>query len=603
MAFRYTISRKIGIGFGALIISVLVVFVFSVTNFQSGDRAIKAGQKKYTRIESIYQPSEDLLNKLVYQIEQSKGRASQWVNDPSKDEAKFKAEFRDLIFNKIPQTKSKLGKIAESWEDEGERKKLIEAFKKVDDLFTIYEEIMMMLNSLEAYNDASTVLFLRVYVSNEGEVEVFSDEATDGLKEILKSQQEMSEAATTDFKKDMEIVSNNFEQGTRIITILGIALGIGGLLIAIFTIRSIVRPVRVLRQMLQSMGIGDLPEKLISVKNDEIGDMAKSMNDLVDALRRTSDFAAEVGKSNFDYPHQPLSEKDTLGKALLKMRDELAETERILEEKVEERTQEIEKQKQKVEELYVDVTDSIKYAKRLQDSILPPSSKITDLLEDSFVLFKPKDIVSGDFYWVEETKEKVLFAAVDCTGHGVPGAFMSLIGSNGLNHAVKDHGKSSPAAILDDLNVTASETFNKGVSEKEVSDGMDIALCSISKDGKVMEYSGANNPLYLIRNGEIIKHNADKFAIGSFKNGEKKYTNNLIEIQKGDVIYIFSDGYADQFGGAKGKKFLYSNFRDLLIEIHNKPTSQQKEILDQRIEEWKGNYEQVDDILVFGVRV
>jgi serine phosphatase RsbU (regulator of sigma subunit) len=355
--------------------------------------------------------------------------------------------------------------------------------------------------------------------------------------------------------------------------------------------------------MLTSMGIGDLPEKVTKVKNDEIGDMAKSMNDLVDALRRTSDFAAEVGKSNFDYPHQPLSDKDTLGKALLKMRDELAETERILEEKVEERTREIEKQKQRVEELYMDVTDSIKYAKRLQDSILPPESKISDLLEDSFVLFKPKDIVSGDFYWLEETKDKVLFAAVDCTGHGVPGAFMSLVGSNGLNHAVKDHGKHTPAEILDDLNVTASQTFNKDVSEKEVSDGMDIALCSISKDRKTLEFSGANNPLYLVRDGKIIKHKADKFAIGSFKNQEKKYTNNSIDVQKGDVIYIFSDGYADQFGGEKGKKFLYSNFRDLLIEIHKKPTAEQKSILNQRIEEWKGNYEQVDDILVFGVRI
>ena len=603
MALRYTISRKIGIGFGASLLSVFVDFIFSVINFKSGEEAMKSGQTRYTKIEEVYQPSEELLNKLIYQIEQSKGRASQWVNDQSKDEAKFKTEFRDLVFNEIPRTKRMLGDIMMQWEDSTEQAQLLTAFKKIDDLFMYYDEIMTMLSDLEAYNNASNVMYLRIFVSNEGEVEVNANDAINILKQILKAQQRKSEEATANFKKDMAEVSDNFEYGIRIITILGIALGAGGLVVAILTIRSIVMPVRKLREMLQLMGIGDLPEKITNVKNDEIGDMSKSMNDLVDALRRTSDFAAEVGKSNFDYPHEPLSDKDTLGKALLKMRDELAETERILEEKVEERTREIEKQKQRVEELYMDVTDSIKYAKRLQDSILPPESKLQNLLEDCFVLYKPKDIVSGDFYWIEEKNDKVFFAAVDCTGHGVPGAFMSLVGSNGLDHAVKDHKKSSPAEILDDLNVTASETFNKEATDKTVSDGMDIALCSLSKDRTKMEYSGANNPLYLVREGRIIKYKADKFAIGSFKNGEKKYTNNVVELKKGDVIYIFSDGYADQFGGDKGKKFLYSNFRDLLVEIHQKPTTEQKAMLDKRIEEWRGNYEQVDDILVFGVKI
>jgi serine phosphatase RsbU (regulator of sigma subunit)/HAMP domain-containing protein len=603
MAFRYTISRKIGIGFGASIISVFIVFIFSVSNFQSGDRAIKSGQTRFTKIENVYQPSEELLNRLIYQIEQSKGRASQWVNDPSTDEAKFKTEFRDLIYNEIPKTRAELGAMMEQWEDSTEQNSLIMAFDKINDLFDYYEEIMVMLSDLEAYNNPSYVLILRIYVSNEGEVEVKANDAINLLKEILESQQKRTEDATTDFKEDMAEVSDNFENGIRIITALGIALGVGGLLVAILTIRSIVVPVRLLREMLKSMGIGDLPEKVVKVKNDEIGDMAKSMNDLVDALRRTSDFAAEVGKSNFDYPHEPLSDKDTLGKALLQMRDELAETERILEDKVEERTREIEKQKQRVEELYLDVTDSIKYAKRLQDSILPPETRIASLLKDSFVLFKPKDIVSGDFYWLEESGGKTLFAAVDCTGHGVPGAFMSLIGSNGLNHAVKEHGKHTPAEILDDLNETSSGTFNRDENENTVSDGMDIALCSLTKDRKKLEYSGANNPLYLVRGGKIIKYKADKFAIGSFKNGEKKYSNTEIDLQKGDVVYIFSDGYADQFGGSKGKKFLYSNFRDLLIEIHQKPIEEQKTLLNQRIEEWKGNYEQVDDILVFGVKI
>ena len=196
----------------------------------------------------------------------------------------------------------------------------------------------------------------------------------------------------------------------------------------------------------QNLGRGVFPKKNLDPSNDEIGEMTVAMNSLVKGLKKTTSFAQEVGQSNFNYPYKPLSSEDILGHALLKMKDSLAETERTLELKVKERTEEVVKQKDeidlqksKLEELYKDVTDSIKYAKRLQDSILPPRSYIEGLFPDSFVLFKPKDIVSGDFYWMNRIGSKHIFAAVDCTGHGVPGAFMSLVGANGLNSAVKEH--------------------------------------------------------------------------------------------------------------------------------------------------------------------
>ena len=180
---------------------------------------------------------------------------------------------------------------------------------------------------------------------------------------------------------------------------------------------------------------------------------------------------------------------------------------------------------------------------------------------------------------------------------------MSLIGANALNQIVNQNVH-EPAEMLNQLNRLSSEALNKSEEGRDkVRDGMDLALCAISKDGTKLEYSGANNPLYIIRDGELEVVKADKFAIASFTFGEQQYKNHEFEVKKGDIIYIFSDGYADQFGGVKGKKFMYRQFRELLMSIKDKPMKEQKRILDERIEEWKGSYEQVDDILVIGVRI
>jgi len=282
----------------------------------------------------------------------------------------------------------------------------------------------------------------------------------------------------------------------------------------------------------------------------------------------------------------------------------------MLEQKVQERTEEvvlqrdeIERQRLKLEDLYKDVTDSIRYAKRLQYSILPPNEFIRKVCPESFVLFKPKDIVSGDFYWFFETEGKSLVAAVDCTGHGVPGAFMSLVGANGLNAAVKEHHNITPGLILNELNKFVSDSLNKGSEDNSVRDGMDLSLCSIDYKKMEVAFSGANNPLYIIRNEEFIIVKADKFAIGSFEPGSKEYTTSIVPIEKGDVLYLFSDGYADQFGGEKGKKFLYKQFRDNLLAIHKLTMNQQHDMLKKDIENWQGSYEQVDDILVIGIRI
>mgnify|MGYP000294525967 CR=1 FL=1 len=327
-------------------------------------------------------------------------------------------------------------------------------------------------------------------------------------------------------------------------------------------------------------------------------------------MKKTTHFAEEVGQSNFNSPYKPLSDEDVLGHALLKMRDELAETERILEQKVKERTEEVvrqrdenERQRLKLEDLYKAVTASIRYAKRLQNSILPPKEVIETICPQSFVLYKPKDIVSGDFYWFEKSEKINFFAAVDCTGHGVPGAFMSLVGANGLNTSIREHKAVEPNEILNHLNTFVSESLNKSREENQIRDGMDIALCSINYETMELKYAGANNPLYLIRDNQFTIIKADKFAIGSFEPMTKTYNQHTLKLQKGDVIYLFSDGYADQFGGERGKKFLYNRFREHLLTVHQKPMNEQKDYLERTMHEWQGSFEQVDDILVIGVRI
>lgn len=289
-----------------------------------------------------------------------------------------------------------------------------------------------------------------------------------------------------------------------------------------------------------------------------------------------------------------------------------------LEQKVRERTIEIQQQKEEIEaqrdaievqrDMLADqkkhITDSIRYAQRIQNAILPENNYIRKLLPESFVYYKPKDIVSGDFYWVNEIDNKVLFAAVDCTGHGVPGAFMSIMGNNHLNYALKVFKANKPADILDQLNYGVSQSLRQDTKDMKLRDGMDIALCMLDYENMKLEYAGAFNPLYIIRNGEALQYKADKFPIGSYIGDKtRNFTNHEIDLRKGDVLYIFSDGFTDQFGGPDRRKFLIKNFRNLLVEISDRPMSEQREILDTTLTTWKGDQEQVDDVLVFGVRI
>ena len=253
-----------------------------------------------------------------------------------------------------------------------------------------------------------------------------------------------------------------------------------------------------------------------------------------------------------------------------------------------------------LEEKTENITSSISYAKKIQDALAPSSLFIKEYLYNSFIFYKPKDVVSGDFYWVEKKGNKILFAAVDCTGHGVPGAFVSIIGNNGLSRCINEFGLTQPSLILDKLKKIVEQTFEKSV--EQVNDGMDIALCSLDLETNVLEYAGANNPLLYISKGELFEIKADKQPIGRYVKSAP-FTNHRLQLEKGDLVYVFSDGYVDQFGGDRDKKFKTSQFKELLFSIKNKPIHLQKDIILQKHLEWKGETEQTDDICVVGVKV
>lgn len=272
---------------------------------------------------------------------------------------------------------------------------------------------------------------------------------------------------------------------------------------------------------------------------------------------------------------------------------------------------EITLQKKIVEEQNRDILDSINYAQRIQHAVLPSQDEMHKLFPQSFVFFRPRDIVSGDFWWIGQSGDTKIVAVADCTGHGVPGAFMSLIGNTALNEVVKEKHISDPGEILTQLahNIVAALKQENKTDAPEVStsgvvkDGMDIALCCIDEKAGVLKYSGANNPLYFIRNGKMEEIKGDRQPVGIFDGELKPFTVHTLLLKDIDAVYIFTDGFADQFGGESGKKFKYSQLKQLLFDRHKKSPSEQEQDLEAVFQKWRGNLDQVDDVLVAGIKI
>lgn len=264
----------------------------------------------------------------------------------------------------------------------------------------------------------------------------------------------------------------------------------------------------------------------------------------------------------------------------------------------------IKQQSSIIAEQHKDILDSINYAKRIQEALFPPKAFVESILPQSFVLLKPKAVVTGDFYWMEKIGDKIFVAAADCTGHGVPGALMSIIGFNLISKSVNTNGTTRPCDILNELSRGIYKTLRQNSRNEGVQDGMEISVISIDIKKGTLEFAAARQPVYRVRENELLKLSPDRFPIGIYSGQYlQEFNNQQIQIESGDTIYMFTDGYSDQFGGPEKKKFKTLQFQKLLLSIQHFPMEEQKLILNKKIEDWKGDFEQVDDIMIIGIRI
>ena len=566
-------------------------FVVIVAFYHTG-QTLSRSREINQRINTIYAPSVKLLEELDNHLVNAQQLMKQWVNVQQLEGDPERIEAMTLCTQIIPTQLNRIDTISKNWSEEHRAMKL-QLFHQVNQLLTAYSEVRDLLPTYHSYFEPSNRM--------EAEYFFMADEDVPGA---LNSARKELAILTGDQRKimfrEIEQLNESFQQLITGLIYYTLAVILVGILAAIRTSQSIVRPVNALRSKLNNLAKGVYSVHSTRVGNDEIGDMAQAVERLITNFERTKEFSLNVGAGNFSMQYEPLSEHDELGQALLRMRDDLASYRHEMESKVALQTSEIRDQKERVTELYSDLQASIDYAQRLQETILPGTEAIREVFPDHFIFFRPKATVSGDFYWFANKGKKRMVAAADCTGHGVPGAFMSLVGHNALNQATKVYNK--PSQVLNAVNRLSAQAL-RAHENHLVKDGMDIALVSIDTDSMELEFSGAQNPAYIMRSGELIELEGDAFSIGSYVNGEREFTHKNFTLQSGDCVYVFSDGYADQFGGPQGKKFMRKQFRQMLLEIASLEMAKQREEITRRFDQWKGEGEQLDDVLVIGVRV
>ncbi len=352
--------------------------------------------------------------------------------------------------------------------------------------------------------------------------------------------------------------------------------------------------------------VGRAYEKKIEEQNITLENTNEELNSINNQLNQKNQ-EINLQKTIIEDQHEEAKEKN---EELNTANNELqAKNQEIILQKdiIEDQHEFVKNQNVQISEQNEQITASIHYASRIQEALLPPAVQIQDVINEYFVLFKPKDIVSGDFYWFKKINNNIVFAAADSTGHGVPGAFMSMLGIAFMNEIVTEEFHNSDACsastILDDLRDKVKDTLRQTGEEGQTKDGMDMALILLNTETLVMQFSGAYNPLYIVRNNKLTEVQADKMPVGVYLKDSEPFSNKKAQLQKGDILYMFSDGYYDQFGGETGRKFMKKRFRELLEEVSIKPLAEQKEILNNTLNEWQGEHEQADDILVVGIKV
>lgn len=465
---------------------------------------------------------------------------------------------------------------------------------------------------------AIVVLYFALSLTKISELQL--GELTEGHKQVLLG----------NWYESIEVIfaNDNISQLDRLFYVstldsLVMIIGIGtGIMVSVFyiflivrwTTRSIVYPVNELLGNMKRIRKDGVTNFTIVRTNDEIGELAEGFNVMIQKIKN---YVQGISKLNLELEGKVLKRTEEIARQKEEIKYQKEEIEVQLKKTIQ--------QKETIEGQQSQILDSIHYARRIQNAILPPESGLANKLNDFFILYKPRDIVSGDFYWSVEKDNKMYIAVADCTGHGVPGAFLSILGISYLNEIINKSDVQSAGEILNRLRDAIIFSLHQKGSEGETQDGMEIALCIIEKDKKSLQFAGANRPLFLIRkmddskpetppnkekitvfkhgNYHLLKYHPDTMPIGIYNVSNTPFTNVHVPLKADDSIYLFTDGYVDQFGGPKRKTFRVKYFRELLFQIQEKSLSEQKQILEQKINDWSSNVDQTDDVLVIGVRI
>ena len=582
--FANTGFKKINIGFAVLVVIALLHAIISFYIIRSNNQTV-------TRMTNDIDPYVASLESFNLMVTESKMYSTNWVYlQVNEDDKKNLIKLHN---KKYPVLKKELLDEAARIDNKADEESLKKIFTDFDNLSKYEQMIMIKLSAFEDYENPTKKF------ESEGIIEEHILPMTDSIKKNLERIIDKNHTEADRMKNEVIGASEKLMS-----TVFGFSIGLFALVLlaSIFITRSISKPVLEMKRIVTKMGRGEIPEEQLNVTPDVIGSMVHSVNALSKNFEKTSAFANAIRKGNFSVEFELLSDDDQLGHALINMRNSLRDYSHDMESKVKERTKEVMEKSEKLEEAYDEIRDSINYARRIQQAILPSHEQINKTFPQNFILYQSKEIVCGDFYWFAEKNNMIYIAAVDCTGHGVPGALMTVIGNSLLNQVLSTSTTGSPSDILNQLDKKLLETLQQhGVSN--TNDGMDVALVRYDKKKNEISFAGAKRALYLFRDGTHKEVPGNKIPIGSFQyEFEKKFTEHILPVKKNDTIYIFSDGYQDQFGGPNGKKFMVKQFRELLAEIQSYSLEEQHTRLEEVMVNWRGNYQQTDDMLVIGIR-
>jgi serine phosphatase RsbU (regulator of sigma subunit) len=580
-------------GFPKVTFAFIVIVLIVLANVAVNYVIIEKNKKTVTNLTDVISPYIETLEEFNLVVTESKMYATNWVY--LQNSVDDKKSFYGLMNTHYPDLKKRLNAFLLRLNNQEDKDELTAVFKEFDELINVEKEVMKTLVFFDDYENPEKKFKCEEII--ESEVLPRTQIIMAKLNKIMSRN-----------RKEAKILKAETESSLkRMMTIMLIA-SVGLFVFILFSVSfisgAIRKPVLKMKEVIQRLGKGELPdEKIVANDKNVVSEMATSVNALSESFSKTSMFANEIGKGNLTVPYEKLSENDVLGNALINMRDSLFAYSEDMELKVFERTQEVFEKSSKLELAYREIRDSITYAKRIQESILPSEEIISKVFTNSFIFYRPKDIVCGDFYWFAQKGDEVILAAIDCTGHGVPGALMTVIGNSLLNQIVSTSNSTDPAVILNQLDKKLMETFQQHGHASNTNDGMDAAIFRYRINKKEITFAGAKRPLYIFKNGELIEVKGNKSPIGSFGHDlDKLFTSHKLTVNKNDTVYLFSDGVQDQFGGEGGKKFMIKRFRELLEEIQPLSMPEQAMKVNQEMDKWQGKFEQTDDMLLIGVR-